>query len=238
MQITSYNISDKYNLKLAVVADVHGSLDEKGISSLIKEKPDYILSPGDFFDRHSIEDEIKHDKHMDLCLGFLDLLNSIAPVIISLGNHEFHLTDEDKKRIKNSKTLMLDNEYIVKDDIAFGGLTSRVNCIELHHDKKKTVNTEFIEKFQKLNEYKILLSHHPEDYNKYLRDKNIDLVISGHAHGGQIRIFGKGLFAPGQGFFPKYTGGKVDKMIISRGMTNTVSVPRLFNKTELVYIHI
>ena len=76
-----------------------------------------------------------------------------------------------------------------------------------------------------------------------LINRNIDLVLSGHAHGGQFRLFGQGFFSPGQGWFPKYTSGihrgKYGRMIISKGMANTVRVaPRLFNPTEVVYIEV
>ena len=72
-----------------------------------------------------------------------------------------------------------------------------------------------------------------------LRDRNIDLVLSGHAHGGQIRLLGRGLYAPGQGILPAYTGGLHSgphgKLLISRGLSNTaLPVPRLFNPPEIV----
>ena len=86
--------------------------------------------------------------------------------------------------------------------------------------------------------YKILLCHHPEYFPLYLRDRDIDLVLSGHAHGGQIRIFNHGLFAPGQGIWPQYTAGMHEgKMIISTGLANTGGlIPRINNDTELVVI--
>lgn len=65
-----------------------------------------------------------------------------------------------------------------------------------------------------------------------------DLITCGHAHGGQVRLFGHGLFAPGQGFWPHYTKGVYGgKMVISAGCSNTAPVPRLFNPTEIVYIN-
>ena len=67
----------------------------------------------------------------------------------------------------------------------------------------------------------------------------IDLTLSGHAHGGQIRLLGQGLFAPGQGVLPRYTSGVYEgRLIVSRGLANTTFVPRLFNPTEMVYIHL
>ena len=75
-----------------------------------------------------------------------------------------------------------------------------------------------------------------------LKNRNIDLVLSGHAHGGQIRIFGQGIFAPGQGVLPKYIKGvyKVGdgQMIVSAGMSNSYLVPRIWNRKEVVYIAI
>jgi predicted MPP superfamily phosphohydrolase len=86
---------------------------------------------------------------------------------------------------------------------------------------------------------KILLCHHPEYYERYLKDKSIDLTVSGHAHGGQWRFFGKGVFAPGQGIFPRYTSGVYDgKLVVSRGLKPARIIPRFFNAPEVVIIDI
>jgi hypothetical protein len=82
--------------------------------------------------------------------------------------------------------------------------------------------------------YKVLLSHHPE-YFGLIKDY-ADLILAGHSHGGQIRLFGHGLFAPGQGFLPKYSKGRYENMIVSAGLANTTWVPRLFNPTEIVIV--
>ena len=72
-----------------------------------------------------------------------------------------------------------------------------------------------------------------------MKNRKIDLILSGHNHGGVIRILGKGLYARNQGLFPKYDGGIFDsRLIVSRGLSNTKHIPRLFNPTELVYIHL
>ena len=77
-------------------------------------------------------------------------------------------------------------------------------------------------------------------YRRCAADREIDLTLSGHAHGGQIRLFGQGLYAPGQGVFPRLTGGFYDggRLLVSRGMTNTVRIPRIGNPCELVMIEI
>ena len=85
--------------------------------------------------------------------------------------------------------------------------------------------------------FHLLLCHHPEYWPRYLRALPIELTLSGHAHGGQIRLFGQGLYAPGQGLLPKYTSGVYEnRLVVSRGLSNNVMVPRLFNPTELVYL--
>ena len=82
----------------------------------------------------------------------------------------------------------------------------------------------------------ILLSHHPEYFP--LVPPSVDLVLSGHAHGGQWRFFGHGVWCPGQGFWPRWTKGVYEdkRLIVSTGLANTASVPRLFNPTEVVYV--
>lgn len=240
MQTTRYNISEKNNIKLAVIADLHGKLNIKIINNLIKEKPDYIISPGDFFDRHKLTNEKIREDFVSTQLRYLRGLLNIAPVIMSVGNHESHLTEEEIDMVKSTGAIYLDNSYVIINDIAFGGLSSCISYNDLHVNKKEysSINESFINEYCKLKNYKVLLSHHPEYFDKYLYNKDIDLILSGHAHGGQIRIFGKGIFSPGQGFFPKYTSGKYKNMIISRGLVNTVKIPRLFNRGEILYINI
>jgi predicted MPP superfamily phosphohydrolase len=96
---------------------------------------------------------------------------------------------------------------------------------------------EFLEAFSRLSEPKVLLCHHPEYYEPYVKNLPIELTLSGHAHGGQWRFFGRGVYAPGQGLFPKYTSGIHDgRFIISRGLKRTLIPPRIFNPTEIVII--
>ncbi len=111
---------------------------------------------------------------------------------------------------------------------------------------KVKTDSDWIGSFESEKGYKILLSHHPEYWcmrEPMLRDRKIDLVLSGHAHGGQWRIFGHGIYAPGQGLFPKYTDGihmgNYGEMIVSRGIYNPYSlIPRIGNPCELLYLNI
>lgn len=90
--------------------------------------------------------------------------------------------------------------------------------------------------------YKLLLCHEPEYYDPYLKELPISLIISSHCHGGQWRYYSlkhrcwKGVYCPGQGWFPKLTEGVHGNLVISRGISNTAPVPRFFNPGELVYL--
>lgn len=95
------------------------------------------------------------------------------------------------------------------------------------------------------NSFNVLLAHFPEKIDFYRSFGKFDLVLSGHAHGGQWRLppFMNGLYAPGQGLFPKYAGGRYDfddtTFIVSRGLSRTIErIPRIFNNPELVVIDI
>lgn len=67
---------------------------------------------------------------------------------------------------------------------------------------------------------------------------SFDLVISGHTHGGRLRLFGKGLFSPGQGFFPKYTKGLINEHLISAGVSNTAFIPHIGNPREICLVRL
>ncbi len=102
----------------------------------------------------------------------------------------------------------------------------------------------WLDDFEQLDGYKVLMSHHPEYWcmkEPMLRGRKIDLVLSGHAHGGQWQFMGRGLFAPGQGLFPQYTSGvhqgRYGSLVISRGLSNPYRfLPRIGNPCEVVYV--
>ena len=126
--------------------------------------------------------------------------------------------------------------------ILVGGLTSGITLDLRENDwnsgtTSRPPQLEWLEDFAARDGYHILLCHHPEYYPRYLKPyDSIDLVLSGHAHGGQWRFFDRGIFAPGQGFFPKLTSGVHQRLVISRGLSNTTRFPRLNNPCEIVYI--
>lgn len=248
MKLSEYKIkSNKLGggLTFALVSDLHGGDWREALRLVNEISPDFILAPGDIF-------EPLDDAHKDIneCgFEFLTACQSIAPTVFSPGNHEVGgvrswspkwrfthgkqktYTEENMKRLEATGVCFLDDAYTTLDGIAFGGLGSGL------------INDDRVPKLSALDGFfasdapKVLLCHHPEYYKKYLADKNIDLIVSGHAHGGQWRFFGRGVFAPGQGLFPQYTSGVHDgRLVISRGMKESELIPRIFNPTEVVKI--
>ncbi len=106
---------------------------------------------------------------------------------------------------------------------------------ELRTATERVPDTSWLADFTAQEGYRVVLSHHPE-YFPLVPDA-VNLVFSGHAHGGQWRIMGHGLFAPGQGFWAKWTRGVYEgRLVVSAGLINTTRVPRICNPTEVVFI--
>ena len=102
-----------------------------------------------------------------------------------------------------------------------------------HYSKK------FLVDFSKKEGVKILLSHEP-CYYSFVKDYNIDLMVSGHTHGGQWRLFDIGVYNTTEGFFPKYTKGlyEEDKLFVTSGVSNPVLIPRIFNPYEVSVLEV
>ena len=211
-------------LRLAVASDIHSSpfddvLEEFG-------RCDAVLIPGDLVDRHRRDN--------DNAMRFLETVPRIVPVFFSIGNHErkYRFREEFLRKVADSGITLLDNESAGFHGVRIGGLSSAAGAPD----------TGFLDRFEKEEGWRLLLCHHPEVYRDYVAGRDIDLTLCGHAHGGQIQIRGRGLYAPGQGLFPKLTHGLHDggKMLISRGMTNGAKprVPRINNPCELIILNL
>lgn len=234
---TWYELGKEYGLVLAVLADIHNRRVAEFLSIVEKNKPDRILIPGDLVDGAAIEKSKEHEEFVEDAVELLDRIGEIAPTYLSIGNHEKQFTVGEVKELYKSDVVILENRYVKAGDLYIGGLSSGQN----YHNKKASQipDVGFIDEFERVVGYKILLSHHPEYYEPYLKDRKIDLIISGHAHGGQVRVFNHGLYAPGQGLFPKYTSGIHDgKFIVSRGIAGTEIMPRINNEPEVVLVKI
>ena len=242
---------------IALLGDFHNGEAEPILHSLEQHHPSVICIAGDVVYAKAPESGliVAEQRHV---LPLLRGCVAIAPTFMSLGNHESILCPEDMALIRGTEVTVLDNTYTTTDDgLVIAGLTSHY-ILDRRAFRAAHPSIEPYPRYQHdpewqpiqepdtdwLNElpdgYSILLSHHPEYYP--LIPKNINLVLAAHAHGGQVRFYNpfrrqwQGLYAPGQGWFPRYTSGKHGRMIITRGLTNTARVPRINNPTEIVYI--
>lgn len=235
MEIHEYTLKGKVNKtrRVALIADLHDRDAELLLMSLRARRPDIITIAGDLTNNKTPEAEKFQEN--------LRAMAQIAPCFYSLGNHEYDFTEKSAALVEECGVKLLLDEYVFFNELCIGGLRSRSKYRAFPQGRSTdTPRLGWLDEFEKQQGYKILLSHHPEYYEAYLKEREIDLILSGHAHGGQMRLFDHGLFAPGQGIWPKYTKGIHDgRFIISAGLANTEPlIPRFFNPTELVIIDI
>lgn len=257
LTVRHYTIeSDKitHSVRLAVLSDHHscryGKEQQKLLDAVAAEEPDAILLPGDIFDDKRPNTETEY-----LLRGLADRY----PCYYVTGNHEYWASEEAFQ-----EKMALLEKYGVRilkaeaDTVSLNGETMVIAGVDDPDKalafKRRRGQTESAGTLQEelsaldasLDEahFSVLLSHRPELFPLY-RDTDFDLVVSGHAHGGQWRIPGilNGLYAPHQGFFPKYAGGRYDEngttMIVSRGLAReSTIVPRFCNPPELVIIDV
>lgn len=246
LRVVSYTVkSEKLSseIKLALITDLHNCLYGENQSQLIqeleKESPDAVLLGGDIFD----DDYINSNGY--------DIVKSLArqyKTYYVSGNHEWWSGEMyalfDYLESVGVTVLRGDFDILEADGnkIAVCGVDDpSVNVYdeEFHDfDTQLELAAEGIDG----EVFSILLAHRPDLEHLYFK-YDFDLVLSGHAHGGQVRIpyILNGLYAPNQGVFPKLAGGRYDfekgTLIVSRGLSkeNTI-VPRVFNRPELVFV--
>ncbi len=232
IKVTRYKVEipDAPKIKIVHLSDLHGKAFGRGNSVLIAkvkaEAPDFIAFTGDIIHLYT-------PKNREVALAAAGALKEISPLLYVAGNHEMRNKGYRflRKDLKEAGAEVLDDSTVCVSGITVVGL----NGASLRNDKINVITPDASPK--------ILLAHEPQFFEKYAR-AGYDLVLCGHAHGGQWRIpfTGVGLYAPGQGKFPKYTSGVhtcgKTKMIISRGLGNSEFPLRLFNRPEIVVIEI
>lgn len=242
--------TDKLNIKngykIAHISDYHNIhnefLNDAVFSSLKEERPDIIVLTGDLVDCRKTD--------IEKGLDFVSEIITIAPVYYVTGNHECNISIDSQSAFDN----MIDDlnalgVEVLRGDKAVVTLSDgeKINIFGIddpyfHCGSASEVKyaTDSLCSFLDVdkNVFNILLAHHPEQletYSKY----NFDLVYSGHAHGGQGRLFGLGLIAPDQGLFPKYTSGLYEMddttLVVSRGIGNSIAPVRIFDRPHLIY---
>lgn len=250
---TNYEVDCGIGKDINVVhlSDLHGKEfgknNEKLKRLILKEKPDLVVATGDMIDSSL--------KNMEGVIDFLSDLSKSVKVVYISGNNEQRCKKAEYifESLKSKGVIVLRNEIIT---LSLSGV--KVNILGMFekpkgdlHSSLKKINGSYayedshklFKRLESLEGLKIVLSHYPElfeaEYSKY----DFHIMFSGHAHGGQFRIpiVKRGLIAPGQGIFPKYTEGmhgNKNKLIISRGLGNSTKITRLFNRPEIVKVKI
>lgn len=236
--------------RIVQLSDVHnkmfGAEQNKLVNEIKEQNPDIIVITGDLIDRRRYGSK-------DNALKLLEKIINIAPVYFVTGNHEWWSNKYESElydEIKSYGVKILSNEKIElikgKEKINLIGLDD----IAKYYKEKSKPYESFIayanvnETLKALNktiddsDIKILLSHRPDLIDIYEKNK-VDVVLSGHTHGGQVRIpFIGGLIAPSQGFFPDFDGGMYKRaemiLIVSRGLGNSLGPFRINNFPEIV----
>ena len=249
LELNTYTISsdrlpgafDGY--RIAHVSDLHnaemGKDNEKLLDMLRETEPDIIAITGDIIDSRNTD--------IDVALQFTKAAMEIAPCYYVTGNHEARVSEyyELRDALIEQGVVVLDDERI---ELELSGKTIALLGVNdpsfqtdyLFGDSETVMQGKLQEISDAENEFTILLSHRPELFGVY-EDSNIDLVLSGHAHGGQFRLpFVGGLVAPNQGLFPKYDAGLYTEentnMIVSRGIGNSILPFRFNNRPEVILI--
>lgn len=232
---------DKFNI--VQISDLHNKVFRTKQSSLLKSvieaSPDIIVITGDLVDRR------KYD--LDDAMLFVDGAVRIAPVYFVSGNHEAWSEEYDdiSKRLIAAGVVILDDAKVELkrngEVVELLGLSDPDFLTSTYFEGTKYSSLkQHLSDLADESVFQILLSHRPELFDLYV-DNNIDLIFSGHAHGGQFRFpRAGGLIAPDQGLFPKYTSGsyKLEQstMVVSRGLGNSIIPVRIFNRPEVVIV--
>lgn len=258
LTVTDYKIqSDKIkeNLNIVLISDLHnnqfGKANNRLVSKIKQQKPDMILLDGDILNED--EDDTK------IAINLVRALKKVAPVYYALGNHEISYFDHKSsnlyQELDKAGAQVLEGNYqdipIKKNKIRVGGLYEYAFAEDgAGNMSKKDMMPQirdFLTDFEDTDVFKIMMAHRPDSFifGEAADTWRIDLVASGHDHGGQVIIPGKGgLYGGDQGWFPKYVDGihhfkTVKNMVITRGLgSDKEKLPRFNNIPEIVVIHL
>lgn len=231
--------------RIAQISDLHnaeiGKDNEKLLAMLRDAEPDIIAITGDLIDsRHT---------NVEVALKFIQEAVKIAPCYYITGNHEARIPkySELKTGMETAGvTILRDTQTQIRmgnEAITLIGLNDpSFQTGYLFGDSATVTDTKLIQLHTADDGFTLLLSHRPELFDTYVKN-SIDLVLTGHAHGGQVRLpFVGGLLAPHQGLFPEYDSGlhtaERTNMIISRGIGNSLFPFRVNNRPEVVLIEL
>ena len=247
IKISSSHIPAAFSgFRIAQVSDLHNAEFGKNNTELLKllseSKPDIIVITGDLIDANHTD--------VGIALGFAQESVRIAPTYYVTGNHEAASPQYDtlKAGLEEAGVIVLEDEAISLErngeTITLLGLGDPDFTVkgDMFGETSAMVSTKLRNLIDDESRYTILLSHRPELFETYT-DGGIDLVFSGHAHGGQFRLpFIGGLAAPNQGLFPQYDAGLYTdggtSMVVSRGIGNSIIPFRFNNRPEIVLVEL
>lgn len=222
--------------RIVQISDLHnaefGKENKKLLETIRSCSPDIIVITGDLVD--------SNHTNVERAVAFVNEAVKIAPVYYVTGNHEYWLEPSENEQMMQgilaAGACDLDDEAV---RIEKGDSSFMLAGLDDQHLSDETLKNLLQE--QK-NELSIVLAHEPQYLQNYA-NAGADLVLTGHAHGGQIRLpFVGGIVAPDQGFLPEYTSGKYNRadteMIVSRGLGNSIIPVRLFNYPEVVCVEL
>lgn len=252
IRVSKYEIkSDKIpkefnNFKIVHLSDFHSHSFIGNTNKIVKkvedQKPDIIVMTGDMVN--------KYDKKFDRFLELAQVLSKKYKIYYIVGNHEQRLAKSDLKlildRLNKLGIKILKNEKIVlrrkKDNLNIYGIDVPLKFYKIRNKPLVDLDEVIAPVLErcKEEEYNILLAHNPLYFEKYIK-YNVNLILSGHVHGGMIRLpFLGALLSPERKFFPKYSSGIYEdnnkKMIVSRGIGHSKPLIRIFNMPEILSI--
>lgn len=243
LEISDYELSSSKlpasfdGFKIVQLSDLHGAEfgeDGKELVTKVKElEPDIIVLTGDF---------VTDEGDIDVVQRLAEALAELCPVYFISGNHEYGsgLALNVKSIMENAGVEYLGNEYITicrnDDEIMLAGVEDPLAYADMLTPDELVSQM----KEEAPEAFKILLGHRNYWMTEY-PELEVDLIFSGHAHGGIVRIPGLGgLIGTDRHLFPDFEAGMFNNgyytMIVSRGLGNSVSVPRLFNRPEIVCV--
>ena len=253
-ETTEYVVTDpriRKDFRAVVLADLHnkqfGRENEVLLQAIEDGKPDLVLIAGDML-------TAKPGKDFQVALDLTGRLAEKYPVCYGMGNHEHRLClyrnvygDAGRRYEKALKELgvrQMHNERRIFDDYGITVVGAQIHHRYYQRRHKNPMKGSYLERTlgaPDAERFTVLLAHNPDYFPEYA-SWGADLVLSGHVHGGVVRIpfWNKGLISPSMRFFPKYDGGLFEegnsRMILSRGLgCHTIPV-RLFNPGDLIFL--
>lgn len=228
-------------VRLAVVTDFHSSDNADDVVAMVTScAPDAVLLVGDLFDDDT------QNRPTERTLSLMRQLSALYPCYYVSGNHEawtgemdalYQQTEEAGVTVLRMSSGVL---TVRGQRIALCGIPDPYEMVFSGAPDTEEQLRQALEDVDSAD-FTVLLAHRPELLTKYAQFP-LDLVVSGHAHGGQVRIPGvlNGLYAPNQGWFPKLAGGAYTQggttLIVSRGLAVRTRLPRIFNRPEVVLV--